>query len=64
MMNEHISQDSDNSEHLVAKALAAEPPIAVSALVLAIGLALSIKAAMQLRKAPSVAKQLSWMRHA
>jgi len=55
MPNEPDSVNQLDSEHLVGKVLAAQPPILVSALVLSLGLALAVAAVMHMRRRPRAA---------
>jgi len=52
MSNEPDSVNQLDSEHLVGKVLAAQPPILVSALVLSLGLGLAVAAVIHMRKRP------------
>ncbi len=50
------------SEHVVGRALAAEPPLLISALMLAVGAALAVKGIMRMRTRPSRGRLRSWKR--
>lgn len=65
-MSQSDAVDPMDSEHLVGKALAADPPLIFSALVLAIGVAIAIKAIVQMRSHPKRTLLKPWkgFRHA
>lgn len=54
------------SEHLIGKVLAAQPPILVSALILGLGLALAVAAVSHMRQRPrsSISHRLKLRQHA
>ncbi|MDO9486356.1 MAG: hypothetical protein Q7K25_09890 [Actinomycetota bacterium] len=66
MSKQFVEPDSADSEHVVGKALAVEPPLVVSALVLAIGLTIAIKAVAHMRRRPVHRFPIAWRatRHA
>ena len=62
MSSQSSALQGSESEHLVGKALAAEPPLYVSAIVLAIGTALALKAILHMRNQPRHTGLGSWRR--